>query len=82
MTDVIVTERGYRESAFGSVLQLKIFTRDYRPLSWREVWEAFVAQYPDRWAIQVFPPRGRLVDAKCVYHLWVLPGKPVGLDLR
>lgn len=82
MAEVLVTERGYRESALGSVLQLKIYAGDYRQLSWREIWEAFSDRYPGRWAVQVFPPRERLLDVKCVYHLWVLPGEPTGLDLR
>ena len=83
MTDAVtITERGYRGSCLGRVLQLKVFTPGYRPLGWSEVWEAFVAAYPGRWAVQVFPPADRLVDGKAVYHLWVLPGEPAGLDLR
>jgi hypothetical protein len=79
-----ITERGYRESCLGRVLQLKVFDAAYRPLSWREVWEAFAARYPGRWAVQCFPPAGQLVDGKAVYHLWVLEeGRtPVGLNLR
>jgi hypothetical protein len=77
-----ITERGMRDSCLGAVLQLKICTRDYQQLSWREIWEAFTAAYPGRWAVQVFPPRERLLDAKHVYHLFVLPEEPRGLDLR
>jgi hypothetical protein len=84
MPDIIITERGYKDSCLGRVLQLKVFTRDYRALGWREVWDAFAAAYPGRWAVQMFPPADRLVDGKSVYHLWVLePGAvPAGLDLR
>jgi hypothetical protein len=82
MTGVQITERGYRDSCLGRVLQLKVFTADYRPLGWREVWDAFAASYPGRWAVQVFPPAGALVDGKAVYHLWLLPGEPEGLNLR
>lgn len=77
-----ITERGTRPSCLGTVLQLKVFAQDYRLLSWREVWEAFAAAYPGRWAVQVFPPADRLLDTKNVYHLFVLPGEPAGLDLR
>lgn len=77
-----ITERGERDSCLGRVLQLKIFEEGYRPLAWSEVWEAFAAAYPGRWAVQVFPPRERLLDGKAVYHLFVLPEKPDGLDLR
>lgn len=84
MTPVTITERGEKDSCLGRVLQLKVFARDYRPLSWREAWDAFAAAYPGRWAVQVFPPSGSLVDSKAVYHLWVLGEgvKPEGLDLR
>lgn len=79
---VNVHERGERDSCLGRVLQLKVFAPDYRALSWREAWEAFAAAYPGRWAVQVFPPESDLVDAKCVYHLFVLPAEPAGLNLR
>jgi hypothetical protein len=79
---VLVTERGYRESCLGRVLQLKIHEPAYRPLSWREVWEAFVSRYPGRWAVQCFPPEDQLLDAKAVYHLFVVEGEPEGLNLR
>lgn len=79
---LIITERGKRDSCLGPVLQIKIFAEGYRPLSWREVWEAFAARYPDRWAVQVFPPRDRLIDAKAVYHLWVCDVPPSGLDVK
>jgi hypothetical protein len=79
---ITITERGERDSVLGRVLQLKVFAPGYPPLSWREVWEAFAAAYPGRWAVQVFPPAGSLVDSKAVYHLWLLPGEPAGLNLH
>jgi hypothetical protein len=79
---VNITERGYRESCLGQVLQLKVFADDFRPLSWREIWAAFVQRYPDRWAVQTFPPEGQVVDAKNVYHLFLCEGCPDGLNLH
>jgi len=79
--EIIVKKRGLRQTCLGPALQLKIFAPGYRPLSWREVWEAFARTYPGRWAVQVFPPADRLIDGKAVYHLFVLDGKPEGLDL-
>ena len=79
---VIVRERGYRESCLGRVLQLKVFRQGYVPMSWREVWDAFSERYPGRWAVQCFPPADQLVDGKAVYHLFVLGGEPVGLNIR
>lgn len=77
-----VTSRGERESSMGLVEQLKVHSDDYRNLSWREVRDAFAAARPGRWAVQLFPPDGQVLDAKPVYHLFVLPAEPVGLNLR
>lgn len=82
MGDLVITERGTRDSALGRVRQLKIFAPDYRPLAWREVWDCFTAAYPGRWAVQVFPPADQLVDEKPVYHLFVCDAEPAGLNLR
>jgi hypothetical protein len=82
MSAITITERGTKDTCLGSALQLKICTADYRPLSWREVWDAFSSAYPGRWAVQIFPPADRLIDQKCVYHLWVLESEPRGMDLR
>ncbi len=79
--DLIITERGRRESRLGPVLQIKVFSPDYKQLSWFEVWSAFVAAYPGRWAVQCFPPASELVNGKPVYHLFVCDGDP-GLNIR
>ena len=79
---ITITDRGERDSCLGPVTQLKVFSDDYRPLTWSEIWQAFTEQYPGQWAVQVFPPADRLVNGKNVYHLFMLPGKPYGLDLR
>jgi len=80
--NVTITERGTRDTCLGPALQLKIFEPGYRPLAWTEVWQAFVRAYPGRWAVQVFPPEGRLIDGKAVYHLFVLESEPAGLSLK
>lgn len=80
--DLVVTERGYRETCLGRVLQIKVFAPGYPPLSWRQVWDAFTARYPGQWAVQCFPPAGELVDGKAVYHLFVCATEPWGLNLR
>lgn len=83
MPELVITERGYRETtALGRVLQLKIFAPGYPLLTWRQVWEAFAEQYPDRWAVQVFPPASEMVDGKNVYHLFVCEQAPIGLNIR
>lgn len=77
-----ITERGYRDSVLGRVLQIKVFEDGYRPLGWTEVWEAFAERYPGKWAVQVFPPKDQIIDGKAVYHLFVLDGEPAGLNLN
>jgi len=78
---VKITERGYRGTVLGQVLQLKIHSLTYALLSWREVWDAFSKAYPNKWAVQFFPPAVDLVDVKNVYHLWVLETRPLGFNL-
>ena len=78
---VIIKERGIRESCLGRVLQIKVFTANYRPLLWTEVWEAFARLYPGKWAVQMFPPADQLVDGKAVYHLFVCEKAPEGLNI-
>ena len=81
MDNLQITDRGTKDTCLGPARQLKIFAADMRPLSWREVWDAFAEAYPGRWAVQVFPPADRLIDSKNVYHLWVLDREPAGLNL-
>lgn len=80
--EINIVERGTRETCLGPALQLKIFADGYPPLGWREVWEAFADAYPDKWAMQVFPPRGKLIDGKAVYHLFVFDSEPQGMNLK
>lgn len=80
--DLVITERGRRESCLGPVLQIKVFAPGYRPLSWSEVWQKFTSTYPGRWAVQCFPPAGELIDGKPVYHLFVCDEAPSGLSIK
>ena len=82
MRELIITERGRRESCLGSVRQIKVFSLTYRPLSWSEVWEAFAEAYPGRWAVQCFPPAGVLVAGKPAYHRFVCDAPPAGVNIR
>ena len=82
MPKIEITERGHRETALGRVLQIKVFEPGYRSLGWREVWEAFAAKYPGKWAVQFFPPENELVDGKSVYHLFVCETPPDGFNLK
>lgn len=66
------------------VARLKVYTPDYRRLSWLQVWQAFHDAYPNRWALELYPPAEELVDDAHVYHLWLLPEEwqpPDGMNL-
>jgi hypothetical protein len=79
---VYVVEGDRRPTALGPALRVQIERWDGKPMSWREVWEAFAERYPDRWAVQVFPPGSHLIDQANKYHLYILDGEaPAGLDL-
>jgi hypothetical protein len=60
-------------SQWGEVTHLKVYTPDYKRLSWLQVWQAFTAVYPGRWAVELYPPQEELVNDAHVYHLWLLP---------
>jgi hypothetical protein len=68
----------------GQVTRLKVYTPDYRRLTWLEVWQALHNVYPDRWALELYPPAEALVNDAHVYHLWLLPEEwtpPAALNL-
>lgn len=58
---------------WGEITRLRIYTPDYQKLSWLQVWQAFAEIYPDRWALELYPPASELVNDAHVYHLWLLP---------
>jgi hypothetical protein len=77
-----VQEMGERRTSFGVALYIKVRTEDYRVLTWSEVWETFAKAYPDRWAIQCFPPADEVIDEVNLYHLWVLEDTPSGVNIN
>ena len=81
VNDSYIQEIGERSTDFGMVLYIKIRRRDGAPMGWREVWDKFSDLYPDRWAVQVFPPADCLVDEANIYHLFVLEREPRGMNI-
>ena len=71
-----------RETALGTVKHIRMWAADWKPLTWREQWEAFARAYPGKWAVQAFPPADQLVDGKAVYHMFVCETPPSGLNIR
>jgi hypothetical protein len=74
MNDAVVqTVETVSTLQWGVVTYLKIYTPEYKRLSWLQVWQAFADIYPGRWAVELYPPEEELVNDAHVYHLWMLP---------
>lgn len=65
---------GDRNTPLGWVQYIRIYTCDYRQLSWDEIWQTFVDSYPGKWAIQCFPPEDQVLNEENIYHLFVVDG--------
>lgn len=81
-SDSVIQEMGERSTSLGEARYIRIYTDQYRPLSWTEIWETFIDSYPGQWAIQSFPPEDRVVDEQNIYHLFVLAEPPHGFDIK
>lgn len=77
--DVLECDR--RPTAFGSALYVRIHRSDMAVMGFRELWDLFDRLYPNKWAVQVFPERSKLLDQANKYHLYVYEKCPTGLDL-
>lgn len=77
-----VQEIGTKQTVLGLAQYIRIYTNDYRRLSWDEVWETFADRYPGKWAVQFFPPAEQLVDQTNIYHLFVLDGIPIEFSIH
>ena len=87
MTPIVQTLEQFHAPPFGHVTYLKIYLLNYQPLSWTEIWQAVHDIYPNRWAIQLFPPVHDLINDAPIYHLWLLsegwaPPSPMNLAHR
>ena len=79
---VLTREIGYRDTALGRLLYIKVWADGYPLLGWLDVWQAFASAYPGKWAIEVYPPADQLVNGKHMYHLFVCEEEPAGLNIR
>lgn len=80
--DASVQEMHSLGSPLGELLYVKIRRHDEKPMSWSEVCAVFNDRYPDRWAVQFFPPADRVVDEVHCYHLYVMTDPPPrGVDI-
>lgn len=70
------------DTSFGPMTYLKVGRHDDKPMAWTEVWQAFTAIYPDKWAVQFFPSADRVVDEANRYHLYMLDAPPSGVDIK
>ena len=81
VSTVRVVPRGVVHTVLGLALRVTIEREDGAPMGWRELWEAFAASYPDRYAVQLLPPRRTMADQTNRYWLHVLDAAPAGLDV-
>lgn len=77
-----VQEMEHRHTDLGPALYIRIYTNDYRQLTWPEVWAKFSDSYPGQWAVEAYPPADQLVDDTNIYHLFVLDEPPRGLNIK
>ena len=80
--DSYIQSMGHRQTSFGVAEYIKIRRQDGKPMTWREVWETFSDSYPEKWAMEFFPPRDQLLDEANIYHLYVLDEAPQGVNIR
>lgn len=85
----VVFIQGETQTPLGKAVYIKIARHSldsegerYQRMNWEDVWEAFNEIYPDKWAIQVFPPTSDLVNGKHVYHLFVVDHEPTGMNIK
>lgn len=82
LSQPFVQEMGHSSTVLGEALYIKVRTEDYRQLSWSELASVFNDRYPDRWALQAFPPKYQVLDEANVYHLFVLEDEPLGFNIN
>lgn len=73
MCESYIQELDYRDTLYGLARRIKIRRFDEKPMSWRELWEAFSSMYPGWWGIQMLPPAHELMDEANIYHILILP---------
>lgn len=82
LNQIFAQEMGYRESTLGTVMYVRFRRYNGLPIGWTELWQAYTERYPERWAVQCFPPADRMVDQANIYHLFVAEEAPRGLDIN
>jgi hypothetical protein len=79
--ETVIIEQGWVQTDLGPALRITVQRKDKAPMGFIEVYDAFAAAYPERWALQCFPPQKHLMDQVNRYHLHVLDTQPKALDL-
>lgn len=76
-----VLECERRATGLGWALRIQVERYDGARMGWEEIHTVFAERYPDRWAVQAFPPPGEVFNGAHKYHLFVLDQRPDELDL-
>lgn len=79
--ETVIVEQGWVQTDLGPALRITVQRKDKAPMGFVEVYDAFAAAYPGRWALQCLPPRTHFMDQANRYHLHVLDTQPKALDL-
>jgi hypothetical protein len=69
-------------TSLGLVLYIKVRRYDEKPMTWSEIWQVYSSSYPNKWAVQFFPPISELVDEANIYHLYVLHETPFNCSIK
>lgn len=81
MTGYDILECQRRPTALGEALYVRIHRDDMQVMPYAELWSVFSRVYPGKWALQVFPAAGSLLDMANKYHLFIYDKAPEGMDL-
>ena len=81
MNEYDILECQRRPTALGTALYIRIHRKDMQIMRYSELWAVFTRFYPGKWAMQVLPPAGSLIDMANKYHLFVYDEAPAGMDL-
>ena len=81
MNEYDILECQRRPTALGEALYVRIHRKDMQIMRYSELWAVFTRHYPGKWALQVLPAAGSLIDMANKYHLFVYDKAPEGMDL-
>lgn len=80
--EAYIQEMEYKKTSLGTALYIKIRRFDGKPMAWSELYQVYSDSYPNKWAVQFFPPVDQVIDEANIYHLYVLEDDPCGVSIK